>query len=241
MLKYFFSLIFIFLFVFHTSGQDRMKSIINSQPAPPPSDEPEDSIPVEIQAPVKPAIYLGFDLARPIMAYFSPEQHNYEVTADFRLNRKILFSADAGSTKIAINDTSYKYNSSGQYFRFGVNFNLLKLPSTWNKGLWTIGVKYGFSTLTHNSPSFYIRDDYWGNYTGSMPESTIKSNWIELSSSLRTEIFKNFYLGWTVRFNFLLGTNSTNAIKPYYIPGYGKGTSTTFPLVNYYVYYMIPL
>jgi len=107
--------------------------------------------------------------------------------------------------------------------------------------MWTIGMKYGFSNQVHSASNIVIEDKYWGDYNANMPEINIKSQWLELSSSVRAEIFKNFYLGWTIRFNFLLKSNNSEDIKPYYIPGYGKGTSNTFPLVNYYVYYMIPL
>ncbi len=188
----------------------------------------------------KPGVFIGFDLARPAIALYNPEQHTYEASLDWRFTKKYMLSFEVGTTTIDLDKQSYSYKSEGNYYRMGINYNFLKLSPDWDRGMFTVGLKYGMSNLKHYSPQLTIDDRYWTIYKSSLPESKINSQWIELSTSLRTEILKNIYLGYTLKMNFIVKTDNNGSMKPYYIPGYGKGVFTSFPLINYYIYYMIP-
>jgi hypothetical protein len=73
-----------------------------------------------------------------------------------------------------------------------------------------------------------MTDPIWG---GSEPFS-IKGNscaghWFELVFGTQVKVFRNFHMGWYVRYKRTLGYSEDKYAKPDCIPGYGYTTKTT--------------
>jgi hypothetical protein len=58
---------------------------------------------------------------------------------------------------------------------------------------------------------------------------------------MRTRLFNNFYLGWSVRMRVKLGVSNDPNMSPYTIPGYGKAWNNTSLGINYSLCYKIPI
>ena len=65
------------------------------------------------------------------------------------------------------------------------------------------------------------------------------ASWLELVASLKTHVYKGFYLGLSVRYRSLIKVKKSENSEPWYIPGFGKNKSTNFG-VTYNLIYKLP-
>ena len=109
---------------------------------------------------------------------------------------------------------NYDYLSKGVFTRAGVDFNFLK-PEISKGKYWTgIGLRYGLSVFNSETPMFQ-HENYWGSVTSSIPSDKYKGHFIEVVSGVRTELFRNFSMGWTIRMKLLLSGGGGKDLKPY--------------------------
>jgi hypothetical protein len=66
------------------------------------------------------------------------------------------------------------------------------------------------------------------------------AHFVEVSPGIRTELFRNFAIGFTVRLRILIYAGTSADLKPIDIPGYGNGTKRFSPGLNYYIIWSIP-
>lgn len=195
--------------------------------------------------PPKQIISFGFDLYGPIYHLATPSITNYEGSITMGPFKKIFPTIEAGTLKVnrsGKSDTSFHYNSNGNFIRFGFDYNMFKRK--WVKDFYMVyfGCRYGMAQLSHSADHIYIEDNVWGNEGDkygplSIPSSAIKAQWIEFTGGIRAEIFKGFSMGWSIRYKTLIHSTGMNLIKPMYIPGYGDGTSSSNWGINYSIYY----
>ncbi len=135
----------------------------------------------------------------------------------------------AGDHKTALSQT--EFNTSGLYGRIGIDLNLLKpkKDSQPTNNLLFGGVRLGFSHFAYNITNIVQTDNYWGgiqvsNYLN-VPVTKV---WFEVVAGVQVEIIKNIYMGWTIRNKSLLGQDIVGKPTPYYIPGFGTNTGSTW-------------
>ncbi len=184
-------------------------------------------------------IRIGADVFGP--GYYLADKNTFAVEGFLSADRNstISYSLDAGYNKFSYSQYNYEYNSSGLFMRLGLDFNIIS-PST-SKGRYFAGagLKYGISLYTHETPLFND-ENYWGSSTGSIEKSTKLAHFIEASPGIRTELFSNFSIGWSIRLKLLISAGTGKDLKPVYIPGYGNGTKSFSPGINYYLIWSIP-
>jgi len=151
----------------------------------------------------------------------------------------LSYALDGGYNKFFYSQYNYEYKCNGFFIRLGVDFNIIS-PFT-SKGIYFAGagLKYGISLYTHETP-FFNYENYWGSAIGSLAKSTKLAHFIEASPGIRTELFPNFSIGWTIRLKILISPGTGKDLKPVYIPGYGNGTKSFSPGINYYLIWNIP-
>ena len=143
----------------------------------------------------------------------------------------------AGADKLSNNDVMYFSNAL--FERIGIDFNLSKpkkdaLPTN---NLILGGVRLGMSNFDYNISNIKITDNYWGGTESpDYSMNTTSKLWFEIVFSVKVEVFKNAYMGWTVRNKNLLGTEIPNEVFPWFIPGYGINKSTSWGF-NYMIGY----
>jgi hypothetical protein len=64
---------------------------------------------------------------------------------------------------------------------------------------------------------------------------------VELVGAIKTELFPNFFLGWSIRYKLLLNPQMDPLFTPLIVPGYGRGSRDRGIGFTYSVYYKIPL
>lgn len=67
-----------------------------------------------------------------------------------------------------------------------------------------IGIRYGFSFFTYDIDNILVESPYWGE-SEKLQITGQKSwaHWGELLGGLRVQVYKNFYMGWTVRYRLM--------------------------------------
>jgi hypothetical protein len=185
---------------------------------------------------------LGFDVSKLSLYLLQPERKAMEFSADMELFKNVFPSVEFGSNNIKLlKDTLYNYYSNGSYVRIGADYNLLKPADPKDKDMFTGGIRYGYAFYTDYADSIVIKDNYWGNYHGSLPKKSMNAQWFEIAFGMKTELFKNFFIGWSLRSRILLAKSKNDIIVPYWIPGYGKGIAKANFGFNYSIFYSIPL
>ena len=85
-------------------------------------------------------------------------------------------------------------------------------------------------------------DPTWGNITVPFTYNGVKSNagWVELVGGLTTKVYKNFYMGLSVRYRVRTSMKKTGNTEPWYIPGLGKNKANHFTIGTYSLIYKLP-
>jgi hypothetical protein len=135
----------------------------------------------------------------------------------------------AGANKTTADNINYKTN--GMFERIGVDFNLRKRKKDAKptNNLFIAGLRLGMSNFNYNVTNVVIPENYWGagdpiNY---MNQSSTKI-WYEIVAGVQVEVFKNFYMGWTIRDKNLISSDVTGKVAPWFIPGFGLNNGTSW-------------
>jgi hypothetical protein len=184
-------------------------------------------------------IRAGFDIAGPGIYLTDKNNMNLEGHISFDRNEKMSYVLEGGYLDYKYSQYNYDYLCKGVFTRIGVDFNLLK-PEIATGRYWAgIGLRYGLSIFSSETSSFY-HENYWGTVSSSVPSKTSTGHFVEVAPGVRTELFRNFTIGWKVRLKLLISGGSGRDIKPIYFPGYGNGGKKTSAGISYYLMWNIP-
>ena len=184
-------------------------------------------------------VRIGFDLSRIANYYISERKvRSYEVTADLRLQNKLLYVAEAGIATIAKDAPTYTFQSNGYYGRLGIDRNMLK----GGNDILFFGARYALGAFNFQSDRFEVVEPYWRDtLRSSYPKEKFSAHWLEGVAGLKGNVFGNFYLGFTARFKLRVALSGNRNVGAITIPGFGAASQRTAFGFNYYVFYQIPL
>ncbi len=190
--------------------------------------------------PFDPGFAFGLNLGPFITRIYDDERTGFEATARFKYNRKWFAIGELGYENTSFDDKSYEYESNGSFLRLGFDYNFFKVEEFGNNDNVILGLRYGIGITEFNSNHYTISEGYWGDYEGSIPSTTSNAHWGEFVFGLRSEVLKNFYMGWSVRMRRLIAVNQDGDFEPYSIPGFGKRDNTTNLSFTYNLEYHLP-
>ena len=147
-----------------------------------------------------------------------------------RLNLKNTFFpiVEAGVGKCSKDDfnTKVTYKVNAPFIRAGIDFNMLKDKFQSNRLY--LGARYGISKFQYDIAGPAQTDPIWGgSQSFSMKNIDCTSHWAELVFGVEVRIFRNFHMGWAVRYKREIASTKSDYAKPNCIPGYGYTTNTT--------------
>ena len=184
-------------------------------------------------------IRFGADVYGPVSYYFNKNILSIEGFLSVDIDPKKAVVAEVGYLNFKHSQYNYNYLSKGSFIRLGIDFNLIRRGLSVGKYYAGIGLRYGFSMFNTEVP-FLTQTNYWGIATGSIPTSKSTAHFVEASPGIRTEIFRNFSMGWIVRLRFLVHSSASKDNKAISIPGFGNAFKTFSPGINYYLIWSIP-
>jgi len=193
----------------------------------------QDSIKVPLN------IRAGIDVLGPAYYFFNPDNLTIEGQIAWEYDSKKSFVLEGGYHDFSYSQYNYDYLSKGVFFRTGIDFNLLDPFLAEGKYYAGLGLRYGLSIYNDEVTSFK-QDNYWGTGTGYVASSGHIGHFIEVDPGIRTGIFKNISIGWNIRLRILIYSGTDKDLKAVSIPGYGNGTKSFSPGMNYYIVFNIP-
>ncbi len=188
-------------------------------------------IPLKIKA--------GLEVSGPAIYFSDKNIFNAEGYFAADINEKMTAVLGAGYLSFKYSQYNYEYLSKGAFLRSGVDFNLMKPQKSMGKYWAGLGVRYGMSIFSSEVPS-YEHDNYWGTTSSSIARETKWGHFVEVSPGVRSEIFKNFSIGWTISLRMLLYTGTGKDLRPLYLPGYGNAAKSFSTGLNYFIVWNIP-
>lgn len=189
------------------------------------------------------SIRVGADLSKFAVPFFMPEVRGLEFLADIQISDKIFVAGEYGinTAKLRTDSYSFNYNLSGTFIKLGFDKNILKDSKGAENDIVFVGTRYSFSSFKHKADDIYIRDDHWDDVTGvETGEYSLRAHCLEIAIGIKTELFKNLFLGWTMRGMVKIKMKKDNIMTPYIIPGYGRGDKKSAFGFNYSLFYRFP-
>ena len=191
---------------------------------------------------------IGIDLYNPIYSSINDDDLSYELITSLRILEDFSIASEIGSLDRYIEDENINFTSTGEYIKFGFDYNLFNNWVGMDNSIY-LGMRFATSSFNNKIDSYTLRnpDSYWSNNVTSNYEtinhSDQNANWIELLVGIKVETIKNIYLGINLRLNRLLSNTSPNNFNNLYIPGFNKVTDDNSwgSGFNYTLTYSLPL
>jgi hypothetical protein len=185
-------------------------------------------------------IRFGMDVTRPFQyLWVKGNRYGSEFSADMELWPNWFPNFETGYEVMKLETDYINYIGKGSYSRIGIDYNLLEAKDKNEKSTFFVGLRYGF-TLANQQVDLYRTDSYWGSTTGNFDNQRYFAHWGEILIGIKGEIFRNLYMGWTIRGKVKMNHADLGMPPVYFIPGYGKADKKFALDFTYSVYYNIP-
>lgn len=202
----------------------------------------QDSIPKKTE---RYGIRVGADLSRLARSFYEKDYRGLELVADYRLSKKIFIAGEIGNEDLTDNEAQLSYTTKGSYFKAGFDFNAY---DNWldMENMIYAGMRYSVSSFSQqlNSYAIYNTNPYFGENTlePNQKFDGLTAHWVEFVAGVKAEIFRNLFLGFSVRLNYLISNQKPEGFDNLYIPGFNRTYDGNFGAgFNYSVSYFIPL
>jgi hypothetical protein len=184
-------------------------------------------------------IKAGLELSGPVIYFTDKNNLSTEGYLSVDINEKTSLALSAGYLDYKYSQYNYNYLNKGFFARAGADFNLRNTRLSSDKYWAGIGVRYGLSSFTSETPSFK-EVNYWGTTYSSILSKTATAHFLEVTPGIRTEVFRNFSIGWSISIRMLVHSNTGKDIRPIYFPGFGNGGKTFSTGISYFMVWSIP-
>ena len=196
----------------------------------------------EEELPFYQGLMVGVDVSGLASKAFGSDAFSSEISIHANLKNRFfpVVEIGYGKTDTTGEETNIHYQTSAPFFRMGMDYNVFyKKPHL--PGYFTVGLRYGFSSFTYDMQSPDLVDPNWGHTSIPVTYNDVKSNagWLELVLGMKTQVYKDFYMGFTVRYRARQSMKKHENTEPYYIPGYGRGKTSNFG-ITYSLSYRLP-
>ncbi|GEM_PF-2945917 len=180
------------------------------------------------------SIKFGYNLQTASDLIFKPERNSYAGLIDVSFNNLYSGVLEFGISSINKENDSYTYESSGYYASLGFDYNMLKSDVNDFLG---VGLRFAMANYDYSANNINIEYPHWSDYTNNFNCNNNIAAWTEFIISIKAEIFKNLYFGWSARIKMNLYRSEPDAFSSYDIPGYGKSKNNFKLGAAYHIYF----
>ena len=202
--------------------QEQANRVLDADTVATPTPPTEEKEPKH-KAPLFGGLLLTADIASPVMNLFGQQYGNYEVAleADFFHRFFPVVEIGIGYADNTPDDNNYTYKCAPSlYGRVGMNYNFFY--NNGSESFFSLGARYGLTYFSYSWDNVRIDEPYWGSEAiVSIPGQKAFAHWAELVVALRVQVYKNFYMGWSGRYRFMIGCGSSAYGEPMFVPGFG--------------------
>ena len=177
---------------------------------------------------------IGMNAIRSGRTFFGSGLTTHEVEAALALHRYNVV-LDYGIEEHQRGET-FNYENKGSYFRAGIDRNFAKDQQSGN--VLSLGLRYARANFEDRL--VYTDDLGFGEQNFVLSNSDLSARWFEVAFGLRGKLISNFYMGFTMRWQFARRIDGEGELKTYDIPGFGKTKRQNSTAFDYYLMWRIP-
>ncbi len=196
----------------------------------------------EEEVPFYQGVSIGVDIFGIGNKVFGGQTMSTEIGVEVNLKNRFIpvFEAGYGETDATDDGTDIHYKTSAPFFRVGMNYNFM-FKKPYLPGYLYGGIRYGFSSFSYDIDAPTMSGTHWAYPEVPFTYDGVNTHvsWGELLAGINVCIYKNFHMGWSVRYRIRLNVKKAENTEPWYIPGFGKNHSTTLG-VTYSLIYKLP-
>lgn len=191
-------------------------------------------------------IRLGADISKIARSLYDKDYQGLELVGDYRLTKKYFLAGELGNENKTTNDEQINFTTKGTYFKVGFDYNT---HENWLdlENIISVGLRYGVSAFSQQLNSYEIYNP--NPYFGEVPDTVsgekydgLSAQWLEVVAGMKTRVFDNIFVGFSVRANLLVSNQKPGAFDNLYIPGFNRTYDGSFGVgFNYTVTYFIPI
>lgn len=188
---------------------------------------------------------IGVDLHRLTKSFYDKDYRGIEVVGDYRLTRRFYIAGELGNEDKTVDDDRVNFTTKGTYFKVGFDYNSFE---NWldMENMIYVGMRYSVSSFSQTLNSYKIYDptNYYGETIVNSGEkfSGLNASWVEVIGGIKAELFNNFYMGFSLRLNYLVSNKKPANFDNLYIPGFNRTYDGKFGAgFNYTISYFIPI
>tara|TARA_A100000164_G_scaffold260719_1_gene232683 strand:- start:1795 stop:2490 length:696 start_codon:yes stop_codon:yes gene_type:complete len=168
---------------------------------------------------------IGIDLSKQIRMLTESDYKGLVVVGDYRLLDKLFLAFEIGTEEKLIENEVLNFNTKGSFLKVGANYNVFNNFKDLENEIY-VGFRMGSSKFEHqlNSFTIYNKDQYWSQNEINSTElfKSLTGTWFELIFGFNAEVFRNTYMGLSLRLKRLLSQKEPNNFRNLYIPGFNK-------------------
>lgn len=178
----------------------------------------------KVYRPTLMGITLGANIWGTLMRALGQDHGDADIWAAVNFKNRYIPVVEVGfgQAKTSPDDGNFTYKGKmSLYAKVGMNYNFMASKDP--KYQLFAGVRFGASKFKYDITGVSVANGYWSGdaSTFDLRDQSSSAIWAEAVAGIQVELFKNFSMGWTVRYNFPFNIKDTENSRPYYIPGYG--------------------
>lgn len=180
-------------------------------------------------------VSVGVNFIEPVLMLMGQDYASVDVHATLNMWNRLqpVLEMGVGWAKTTPDDMNFTYRCKpSPYFKVGVNYNFLFKSEPRYQAL--LGVRLGYSTFKYDVTDVTYQNNYWKeNQQFNIQGISSNALWGEAVAGIKVGIWRNWSLGWTIRYHGVFKYKATESGRPWFIPGYGprkRPLSFTFSL-----------
>ena len=166
---------------------------------------------------------LGLNFIDPVLMAFGQDYASVDVHATLNMWNRLqpVVELGLGWGRNRPEDMNFTYRAQpSPYFKVGMNYNFLFKSEPRYQAL--LGLRLGYSPFRFQVTDVDYRNNYWDeSVTFDIPKVSSHALWGEAVAGLRVSIWREWSLGWTLRYHGMFKCKNTENARPWFIPGYG--------------------
>lgn len=215
-----------------------------------PLNSTPDSLAIEFKKKRKKPITLrmGTDLYHLGRSQVDADFSGFEWVADINFTDNLYFALEIGNETRTLQSEQINFSPDGTYLKVGIDYNMFENWKGMDNQVY-IGLRLGTSAfetkinnyLLYATEHFFEQTPIDSGYSTGL-RTNLSAQWFEAVAGVKAALFKNLYLGFSLRLNVLLQESQTNDYDLLYIPGFNKVTDeNSFGIgFNYTLTYALP-
>jgi hypothetical protein len=181
------------------------------------------------------SVSVGVNIFDGIMLLAGQKHASFDAWAELSLHNWIqpVVEFGVGFADNTPEDGNFHYKGKPSFYgKIGANYNFLYKSSPDYQV--HFGLRAGYSSFAYDITDITINSSYWDQSNRfSILNQRAHAFYGEVLGGIKVKIYKNFSMGWDVRYRFKFKATDGSNSSPWFIPGYGTKSplSASFSLI----------